>query len=131
MSQQSANFKRRRQIAFGLYLRSLRKRVRPRLTQEQVAYEFHINLCDIEKGERPASVEVLINLAKKYGVPVEEILERKFSPQLPLLTGIIRPAEVTEELLKEIRPEEIQQIEEEVKRYTAFLILKRAAASRF
>ena len=130
MSQESINFGRQRQIAFGRYLRSLRERIRPRLTQKQVADELHINLCEIEKGERTASVELLITLAKKYGVKVEEILERKYSPQLPLLTGIMRPTEVTEDLLKEIRPEEIQQIEEEVKRYTAFLILKRVEASR-
>ena len=130
MNQQSSNFGRQRQITFGRYLRELRERIRPRLTQEQVAKEFRINLCEIEKGERPVSVEVLINLAKKYGVSVEEILERKYSPQLPLLTGIIRPTELTKDLLDSIRPEEMQQIDDEVKRYTAFLILRQAALNR-
>lgn len=130
MSQQSSNFGSQRQIVFGRYLRDLRERVRPPLTQKQVADEFHINLSDIERGERSASVELLIKLAKKYNVPVEDILERKYSPQLPLLTGIMRPTEVTEDLLKEIRPEEMQQIEEEVKRYTAFLLLRRVTANR-
>lgn len=130
MNQQSSNFGRQRQVAFGRYLRDLRGRTRPPLTQKQVADEFHINLCEIEKGERSASVELSIKLAKKYNVPVEDILERKYSPQLPLLTGIMRPTEVTEDLLKEIRPEEMQQIEEEVKRYTAFLLLRRATANR-
>ena len=130
MNQQSANFGRQRQIDFGRYLRDLRVRQRPRLTQKQVAAELHINLWEIEKGERPISVEQLISLAKKYNVPVEEMLERKYSPQLPLLTGIMRPTEVAEELLKEIRPEEMQEIDEEVKSYTAFLLLKRATANR-
>ena len=129
MNQQSSNFGDQRQIAFGHYLRGLRKRIRPRLTQKQVAAEFHINLCEMEKGIRPVSIELSINLARKYGVPVEEMLERKYSPQLPLLTSIMRPTEVGEDLMKELHPEEMKQIEEEVKRYTAFLLLKRVTAN--
>lgn len=130
MKQQSGNFGRQRQIAFGRYLRELRKRVRPRLTQEQVAKELHINLCEMEKGVRPVSVEVCADLAKKYGVSLEEILERKYLHQLPLLTGIIRPEDLAEDLLDGINPEEMQRINEEVQRYTAFLLLRQAALSR-
>lgn len=130
MSQQSANFGRQRQVEFGRYLRDLRDRHRPRLTQKKVGDELHINLWEIEKGERTISFDQLIRLAKRYNVQVEEVLERKYSPQLPLLTGIMRPTEVTEDLLKEIPPEEMQEIDEEVKSYTAFLILRRAVANR-
>ena len=68
MKQQSGNFGDQRQIAFGRYLRELRKRVRPRLTQEQIVKEFHINLGEMETGVRPVSVAVCADLAKKYGV---------------------------------------------------------------
>jgi len=129
MNQQSENFGRQRQIEFGKYLRDLRES--RELKQIEVAEELGINLCDIEKGNRPASVDRLIELAKKYDEPIEKILERKYWPQLSLLTGILRPAKaVREELLKDLATDDIKQIEEEINRYTAFLLLSRSATNR-
>jgi len=129
MNQISENFGRQRQIEFGKYLRDLRES--RELKQIKVAEELGINLCDIEKGNRPASVDLLIELAKKYDEPIEKILERKYWPQLSLLTGILRPAKaVREELLKDLATDEIEQIEEEINRYTAFLLLSRSAVNR-
>lgn len=125
MNQQSANFGRQRQVAFGRYLRELRGR-RTTLTQQQVADDLHINLCAIEKGGRPATVDLLIRLAEKYDVPLEELLREKYRPQLPLLDGIIRPAELVRDLQQDLHPEDV----EEVTRYIAFLLLKRVAANR-
>lgn len=128
MSQQSANFGRQRQVEFGCYLRSLRER--KNLKQKQVAAELHINLCEIEKGRRSISHKQLRRLAEMYDLPLEEILERKYSPQLPLLTGIIRPTELTEDLLSGLHAEEREEIMEEVKRYTAFLLLRRGVVDK-
>lgn len=124
MNQKSANFGRQRRVEFGRYLKELRER--RRLEQQQVARELHINLCDIEKGGRSASVDQLIRLAEKYDVPLEELLRKKYSPQLPLLDAIVQPAELVKDLQKELRPEEA----EEVTRYIAFLLLRRATANK-
>jgi transcriptional regulator with XRE-family HTH domain len=124
MSQQSANFGRQRRVEFGHYLRELRER--RVLQQKEVARELHINLCDIEKGGRSVSVAVLIRLAEKYNVPLEELLRKKYSPQLPLLDGIMRPTDLVKDLQQELHPEDM----EELTRYIAFLLLKRATANR-
>lgn len=92
----------------------------------EVADELHINLWDIEKGGRPASVNVLAKLAKKYDVLLEELLRKKYSPQLQLLDGIMQPADLMTDLKQELHPDDL----EEVTRYIAFLLLKRAAADR-
>lgn len=128
MSQRSANFGQQQRVELGCYLRSLREH--KNLKQKQVADELHINLCEIEKGRRSISDRLLRRLAEKYDVPLEEILERKYSPQLPLLTGIIRPTELTEDLLNSLRTEEKEQIMEEIKRYTAFLLLTRGVVDK-
>ena len=125
MNQKSANFGRQRQVDFGRYLRELREH-RTNLTQKQVADDLHINLCDIEKGGRPASVDLLLRLAEKYHVPLEELLREKYRPQLPLLDGIIKPGELVRDLQKELHPED----SEELIRYAAFLLLRRATANR-
>lgn len=124
MNQQSANFGRQRQVDFGRYLRELRER--RGLSRTQVADELHINIWEIEKGKRPASVDLLLRLAKKYDVPLEDLLRKKYSPQLPLLDGIIQPAELVKDLQQELHPNDM----EEVTRYIAFLLLKRATANR-
>ncbi len=129
MNHRSEDFGRQRQIDFGSYLRDLRES--RKLSQKGVAKELRINLCDIEKGNRPASVDLLIELSKKYDEPIEKILERKYWPQLSLLTGILRPNKVVvEELLKDLATEEFKQIQEEVSRYTAFLLLSRSTVNR-
>ena len=115
------------QTDFGFYLKDLRKH--RGLKQKQVARELGLKpecLSMIESGRRRAPDELLIQLAKKYRVPLEELLRRKYWPQLLLLTGIINPTELVTDLRKDLHPEEV----EEVTRYIAFLLLRRAAASR-
>ena len=124
MNQQSANFGRQRQVDFGRYLRELRER--RGLSRTQVADKLHINIWEIEKGRRTISVDQLIRMAEKYDVPLEDLLRKKYSPQLPLLDGIIQPAELVKDLQQELHPEDM----EELTRYIAFLLLKRAAANR-
>jgi len=80
----------------------------------------------IERGKRKAPDELLIQLAKKYQVPLEEILLNKYWPQLPLLTGIMKPAELIRDIQKELHPEDMQ----EVTRYIAFLLLRRTTANK-
>ncbi|GAI95143.1 unnamed protein product, partial [marine sediment metagenome] len=77
-------------------------------------------------GRRRAPDKLLIQLAKKYRVPLEELLRKKYWPQLPLLTGIMHPDELLTDLQKDLYPKEI----EEVKRYMAFLLLRRVTANR-
>lgn len=128
MSQKSADFGRQRQAEFGRYLRSLREQ--KKLKQKQVARELHINLCEIEKGRRSISEKQLRRLAEKYDESLEKILERKYSPQLPLLTGIVRPTELTEDLLNRLHAEEREEIMKEVTRYIAFLLLRRDVGNK-
>ena len=112
---------------FGLYLKELRKR--QKLKQKNVASELGIKqetLSRIEHGRRKSADELLIQLAKKYQVPFEEVLLNKYLPQLPLLTGIMKPAELVRDLQKELRPQDMQ----EVTRYIAFLLLRRTTANK-
>lgn len=126
MSQRGINFAQQR-VKFGLYLRELRKE--KRLTQKKVEDDLgikHGRLSLIESGSRPISDQLLVRLADKYGVPLEELLRNKYWPQLPLLTGIMKPAELVMDLQKDLHPEDM----EEVTRYIAFLLLRRAVANR-
>lgn len=124
MIQQSANFGQQRRAEFGRYLRDLRKR--RGLKQYQVAGDLHINLSDIEKGKRPVDDELLIQLARRYGEPLGEMLMNKYWPQLPLLSGIMEPTKLVTDLNKYFYPEEV----EEVMDYIASLLRKRTAANR-
>ena len=129
MNKQNASSRRQRQAEFGRYLRDLRRR--RNLTQVQVAREFGINLCEIEKGNRSAPDRLLSKLSERYNVPLEQILERKYWPQLSLLTRIIRPTEMIGDLLEgleAIEPEERKEITREIERYTAFLLLTRSTS---
>ncbi len=115
------------QTAFGLYLKVLRKR--RRLKQKNVASELGIkpeSLSMIERGKRKAPDELLLRLTEKYQVPLEELLLNKYWPQLPLLTGIMRPSKLVKDLQKELHPEDMQ----EVTRYIAFLLLRRTTANK-
>ena len=117
----------RQKTAFGLYPKELRER--RRLKQKNVASELGIKpetLSMIERGKRKTPDELLIQLAKKYQVPLEEVLLSKYWPQLPLLTGIMKPAELVRDLQKELYPEDMQ----EVTRYIAFLLLRRTTANK-
>ncbi len=115
------------QTAFGLYLKELREC--RRLKQKNVASEVRIKpevLSMIERGKRKAPDELLIQLAEKYQVPLEEVLLNKYWPQLPLLTGIMKPAQLVADLQKQLHPEDMQ----EVTQYIAFLLLRRTAANK-
>ena len=127
MNTKKANSGRQRRAEFGRYLKDLRRR--RNLTQVQVAREFGINLCEIEKGSRSASDKLLSKLAERYNVPLEQILERKYWPQLSLLTRIMRPTETVRDLLESLEaidPEERKEITREIERYVAFLLLSRS-----
>jgi len=127
MKQRSTDFGEQRQAEFGLYLRALRER--RHLKQKDVASDLGISaaeLCSIEKGYRRAGDQLLVELAEKYRVPLEELLRKKYWPQLPLLTGIMEPTEHITNLRKELRPEDMQ----EVRRYEAFLLLRRVTANK-
>jgi len=122
MKQQSADFGQERRIEFGRYLRKLRGRRK----QKEVAAKLGLKpeqLSMIETGKRAANEKQLITLAVEYSVPLEQILRKKYSPQLSLLTGIIEPAELARDLISELDSKD----QEEVTRYAAFLLLKRSA----
>lgn len=127
MERRGTDFGQQRQAEFGLYLRALREQ--RHLKQKDVASDLGISaaeLCSIEKGYRRAGDQLLVELAEKYREPLEELLRRKYWPQLPLLTGIIEPTEHVTNLRKKLRPEDMQ----EVRRYIAFLLLRRATSNR-
>jgi len=129
MNQRSTDFGRERRIRFGRYLKELRER--PGRKKTQIAVEDHLGikhgrLSLIESGDRPVSDELLVGLAKEYDVPLEEVLRARYRPQLPLLDGIMQPAELIRDLKQDLHSEDA----EEVTRYIAFLLLKRAAATR-
>jgi transcriptional regulator with XRE-family HTH domain len=122
MKQQSADFGQERRIKFGGYLRKLRGRRK----QKDVAPKLGLKpeqLSMIERGKRAATEQQLIMLAVGYNVPLEQILREKYWPQLSLLTGIIKPAELARDLISELDSKD----QEEVTRYAAFLLLKRSA----
>ena len=126
MSQQSIDFRRQRR-EFGAYLKDLRKR--RHLTLEKVASALGVSAGEIsliEKGSRRGSDQLLIRLAERYGEPLGEMLMKKYWPQLPFLTGIVEPTKLVTDLHKYLYPEEV----EEVTRYIAFLLLRRATANR-
>lgn len=111
-------------LKFGSHLRGLRKS--QNLTLEKVAKDIGITdgyLSMIETGQRRATNRILEGLASKYGLPLEQMRIKRDWPQLPLLAGIIEPTEDLSNLVKSLRPEEVQ----EVKRYIAFLRLRKAA----
>jgi len=130
MSKKISDYERRQRKRFGEYLRDLR--VSRHIKQQDIEQEFKVNLSEIEKGNRPAPDHLLEELAKIYKVLPEDLLEQRHWPQLLLLTCIIRPTEVTNDKLRDLEsefsPEEIEEITEEVKRYTAFLLLSRHVA---
>ena len=127
MVQHNNKFNKSRKEFLGQYLK--RVRIRRKFKQKEIAKEYNINLYAIEKGERSASDELLGKLAQRYGVPLEEIMERKYWPQLRLLSCIVRPTDVAADILKDfesdLTPKEMEEIIEEIKRYTAFLLLSR------
>jgi transcriptional regulator with XRE-family HTH domain len=109
---------------FGSYLRDLRKG--KNLTLTKVAKDIGITcsyLSMIETGERGVTDRILKGLAGKYGVPLEQMIIKRYWPQLPLLAGIVEPTEDLSNLVKSLRSEEV----EEVKQYIAFLRLRKAA----
>jgi len=122
-----SEFEKARREHLGKYLKKLRKK--RNFKQNEIAEEFGINLYAIEKGCRPVTDDLLFTLSKKYDTPPEDIMERKHWPQLRLLSCIIRPTEVTSDLLSEIESEltsqELEDITEEIKRYKAFLLLSK------
>jgi len=127
MNKRSTDFGQQRQAQIGRYLTALRRH--RHLKHKDVASDLGISaaeLCKIEKGYRRAGDQLLVELAEKYRVPLEELLRKKYWPQLPLLTSIMEPTEHITNLQKELCPEEI----EEVRRYKAFLLLRRATANR-
>jgi len=131
MSQRSTNFGKERRVEFGRYLRSLRKR--RKLKQKDVAAEFHINLFEMETGERSVGDHILVELADKYRVPLEEILRHKYSPQLPLLDTIMEPTLLTKKLedyLKQLEEKLDDDEKMELTRYAAFLLLRRHIANQ-
>lgn len=112
------------QLKFGSYLRDLRKS--QNLTLKKVAKDIGITdsyLSMIETGARGVTDRILEGLASKYGLPLEQMIIKRYWPQLPLLAGIVEPTEDLSNLVKSLRPEEV----EEVKRYIAFLRLRKAA----
>lgn len=112
------------QLDFGSYLRDLRKS--QNLTLKKAANDVGITgsyLSMIETGGRGVTDRILKGLASKYGVPLEQMIIKRYWPQLPLLAGIVEPTEDLSNLVKSLRPEEV----EEVERYIAFLRLRKAA----
>lgn len=127
MNQQSINFGKQRREDFGHYLKDLRdKRGRKQMEVEDSLHMRHGRLSLIESGDRPVDEQLLEQLAKEYGVPPEELVMKKYWPQLPFPTGAIEPTEFLVELQKELRLDEVK----EVRRYIAFLLLRRATANR-
>ncbi len=127
MNQSSADFCRQRRIDFGQYLKGLREDREKTQTEVEGHLKIkHGRLSLIESGERPVSDQLLLDLAKEYNVPLEEILRARYRPQLYLLDGIMRPAELIRDLKEDLRPEDM----EEVTRYIAFLLLKRVAVGK-
>ena len=127
MNQQSTEFGQQRRADFGRYLKDLRDQ-RDR-TQIEVEDSLHMKpgrLSLIESGDRPVSDQLLVQLAGEYGVPPEELVMKKYWPQLPFPTGAIEPTEFLAEFQKELRLEEVT----EVRRYIAFLLLRRVAANK-
>lgn len=124
MSHPHKDFGYQTRLKFGSHLRGLRKS--QNLTLKKVAKDIGITdsyLSMIETGERRVTDRILEGLASKYGVPLEQMIIKRYWPQLPLLAGIIEPTEDLSNLVKSLRPEEV----EEVKRYIAFLRLRKAA----
>ena len=124
MKQQSTNFGRQRQVDFGRYLRDLR--VRRGLSRTQVAGELRINIWEIERGKRPVSDQLLVQLAEKYREPLGDMLMTKYCPQLPLLADIMEPTKLVADLHKYFYPEEV----EDVMDYIASLLRRRATANK-
>lgn len=127
MNQQSTNFGQQRRVDFGRYLKELRdQRDRTQMEVEDSLHMKHGRLSLIESGDRPVSDQLLVQLAIEYGVPPEELVMKKYWPQLPFPTGAFEPTEFLVELQKELRLEEVT----EVRRYIAFLLLRRATANK-
>jgi len=108
-------------------------RKRRKLKQKDVAAEFHINLFEMETGERSVGDHILVELADKYRVPLEEILRHKYSPQLPLLDTIMEPTLLTKKLedyLKQLEEKLDDDEKMELTRYAAFLLLRRHIANQ-
>lgn len=82
-------------------------------------------LSYILRGKRQAPDELLTKISEKCNVPLEDILTRKYWPQMLLLSGIIEPSKITKNLLEELDPPEL----EEITRYAAMLLLKRYAST--
>lgn len=122
------NSSQQRQEKFGEYLRGL---VKQRWHwQKEAADELGISeeiLSRIINGKNFAPDKLLIILSEKCNVPLEEILRRKYWPQLFLLTGIIEPTELTTDLVDELNDVEL----EELTRYAAFLLLRRHVAMQY
>ena len=128
MTQQSINFGKQRRVDFGRYLKDLRKR--RQLTLEDVASDLGVSageLSLIERGRRRSITDQLvIRLAERYGVPPEELVMKKYWPQLPFPTGAFEPTEFLVELQKELSLKEVA----EVRCYIAFLLLRRTTANK-
>ena len=129
MTQKSSDYGKERRIAFGHYLRQLR--IRPGKKKTQIEVEERIEMKSgrlslIESGDRPINDDVLLKLAEEYDVALEELLRERYRPQLPLLDGIMKPADLIKDLRQDLHPDDM----EEVTRYIAFLLLKRATVNR-
>lgn len=112
---------------FGSYLKDLLKRRWGK--QKNAAAELGVSeqqLSQYVNGKRTTPDNLLTRLAEECNVPLEEIMIRKYWPQLHFLTGIIAPAELVGDLRKELLPTE----KEELTRYAAFLLLRRHAGNK-
>lgn len=137
MARTYSNYGRKISKEFGKTLREWRTRPEIKLTQAQAAPKLGLAgkcpsayLSQIENGKKPVPEEVLLNVAKVYGIPEEEVLRQAFSPQLhfPFLSAVME-THVTfddiEDFMKELKTEFSETEKKELQHYATFLMLQR------
>lgn len=129
MSYSKKHFGLKPSVQFGDYLRGLREQ-NTTLTQADAAR--HVGLSPelyngVEQGKKVARDLILIQLARLYHVPPDEVLKRAYWPQLVLLPliAIIEPEQLPTDFIEKLEKGFEKAEREELTQFIRDLLGKR------
>ena len=132
MSYSKKHFGLKPSVQFGDYLRGLREQ-NTTLSQADAAREVGLSpelYNGVEQGKKVARDLILIQLARLYHVPPDEVLKRAYWPQLVLLPliAIIEPEQLPTDFIEKLEKGLEQEERIEITLHIEKLLRKRIMA---
>jgi len=120
---------------FGKYIKELRQK-KAKLKGAEAARKLGLKnrqqLSNYERGRTLPSGPLLIELAKIYNCPPEEVLEKAYWPQMILLplVAIIDPEQLSRDLIEQIEKGLEEAERQELTKYIEKLLSRRSTVSQ-